>query len=51
MIVVAAVAGLLTLLEDPAELGATTVSGTVVMGIGPPIYMLAFLPKKSTKVH
>jgi hypothetical protein len=49
MIVVAALAGLLTMLTDPAELSATTISGTVVMGIGPPIYMLALLPAKHTK--
>jgi hypothetical protein len=40
--VVLAVVGLLPLLGDPSELSATTASGTMVMGIGPPIYMLAF---------
>eukprot|EP00960_Hanusia_phi_P075865 768476-Hanusia_phi.AAC.3 len=39
------VVGCLPLFGDPSSLSATTVSGTVVMGLGPPIYMLAVLPK------
>ena len=39
------VIGLLPLLSDPTVLSATTASGTIVMGLGPPIFMLAFLPK------
>mmetsp|Transcript_13832 Transcript_13832/g.46684 ORF Transcript_13832/g.46684 Transcript_13832/m.46684 type:complete len:190 (-) Transcript_13832:407-976(-) len=34
---------LLGLLEDPDALDATTVSGTVVLGLGPPILFLEFL--------
>lgn len=43
--VVLCVAGILPLLGDPKILSATTASGTYVMGLGPPIYMLALLPK------
>jgi len=38
--------GTLPLLQDPDELSATTVSGTVVMGLGPPVIALVFLPKE-----
>lgn len=41
-----AVVGTLPLLDNPAELDATTIAGTVVMGLGAPIYMLAFLPEQ-----
>jgi len=40
-----AVGGTLPLLQDPDELTATTVSGTVVIGLGPPVLALTFLPK------
>jgi len=41
-ILVIAVTGTLPLLFDPDELSATTVTGTMVPGLGPPIYMAAF---------
>lgn len=41
-IVVIGVTGTLPLLLDPDELDATTVTGTMVPGLGPPIYMAAF---------
>ncbi|EGB09061.1 hypothetical protein AURANDRAFT_63673 [Aureococcus anophagefferens] len=44
--VLVAVVGTLPLLDNPAELDATTVAGTIVMGLGAPIYMLALLPKQ-----
>ena len=44
--VAVAVVGTLPLLDNPAELDATTVAGTIVMGLGAPIYMLALLPKQ-----
>lgn len=40
-----AVGGTLPLLQDPNELSATTVSGTVVLGLGPPVLALTVLPK------
>lgn len=43
--VVVAICGTLPLLDNPAELDATTVAGTIVMGLGGPIYMLALVPK------
>ena len=43
--VAVAIVGTLPLLDNPAELDATTVAGTIVMGLGAPIYMLALLPK------
>ncbi|KAK3285628.1 hypothetical protein CYMTET_6778 [Cymbomonas tetramitiformis] len=44
--VVLAIIGTLPLMDDANELNATTVSGTVVMGLGPPIYMLALMPSE-----
>lgn len=44
MIVVIALTGTLYLYQDHNELGATTVSGTMVPGLGPPVYMAAFFP-------
>jgi len=41
--------GVLYLLRSPDELSATTVSGVMVFGLGPPIYMQAFLPEQYTK--
>jgi hypothetical protein len=41
-IVLLAVAGTLNLLANTEALSATTVSGTMVMGLGPPIYLLLF---------
>jgi len=40
-----ALVGNLQLLQDPSSLDATTVSGTVVMGLGPPIFALLVLPR------
>jgi len=45
-IVALAILGTLPVLMDPSELSATTASGTVVAGLGPPIYMLAVMPKE-----
>ncbi|GAQ80925.1 solute symporter family protein [Klebsormidium nitens] len=42
-IVIMAVGGTLPLLADPKVLNATTVSGTVVLGLGPPVYALMFI--------
>ena len=39
---VVGICGTLPLLYDPDELNATTVTGTMVPGLGPPIYMAAF---------
>ena len=39
-----AVAGTLPLLANPTALSATTISGTVVMGLGPPVLLLEHLP-------
>ena len=47
--VVMAFFGVLYLLRSPDELSATTVSGVMVFGLGPPIYMQAFLPEQYTK--
>lgn len=44
MIIVIALTGTLYLYQDHNELGATTVSGTMVPGLGPPVYMAAFFP-------
>mmetsp|Transcript_24854 Transcript_24854/g.29343 ORF Transcript_24854/g.29343 Transcript_24854/m.29343 type:complete len:754 (+) Transcript_24854:47-2308(+) len=41
-IAVIGITGTLPLLYDPDELSATTVTGTMVPGLGPPIYMAAF---------
>lgn len=41
-IVLLAVAGTLNLLANTEALSATTVSGTMVMGLGPPVYLLLF---------
>jgi len=41
-IVAVGVTGTLPLLYDPDELSATTVTGTMVPGLGPPIYCAAF---------
>lgn len=53
-IVVIGVAGTLPIYADPNELDATTVTGTVVPGLGPPIYMaaLAFFlfPKRFKRI-
>ncbi|KAK9829007.1 hypothetical protein WJX72_003371 [[Myrmecia] bisecta] len=38
-----AVLGILPLLSNPAALDATTVSGTIVMGLGPPVYALIWV--------
>ena len=43
MMACVALAGLLTLLSDQSELSATTVSGLVVTGLGPPIIGMEFL--------
>ena len=43
VIIVLAVAGLLPLLGDPKALNATTVSGTIVLGLGPPVFALIFV--------
>ena len=43
IIIVLAVVGLLPLLQDPKALDATTVSGTIVLGLGPPIFALMFV--------
>jgi Na+/proline symporter len=48
-IVVIGVTGTLPLLFDPDELDATTVTGTMVPGLGPPIYMAAFACLFSSK--
>lgn len=42
--VLVALIGTVMLFENPSELSATTVSGTVVMGIGIPIIAIALLP-------
>jgi len=39
-----ALVGTLPILECPTQLSATTVSGTMVMGLGAPIYMIGLLP-------
>lgn len=43
--VVVAIAGTMPLLDNPAELDATTVAGTIVAGLGGPIWALALIPK------
>lgn len=43
IIIVLATAGLLPLLGDAKALDATTVSGTIVLGLGPPIFVLMFV--------
>ncbi|GFH06085.1 uncharacterized protein HaLaN_00657, partial [Haematococcus lacustris] len=43
MIVVVAVAGTVPLLQGPAALDATTISGTMIMGLGPPVWFLTFI--------
>ncbi len=43
IIIILAVAGLLPLIGDAKALDATTVSGTVVLGLGPPIFALMFV--------
>jgi len=42
-IVLVALAGAATLLDQSDELNATTISGTVVMGLGPPVLLLEFM--------
>jgi hypothetical protein len=42
-IVIMCVLGTLPLLADPAALDATTISGTVVLGLGPPVLALPFM--------
>lgn len=42
-IIAMAVVGTLPLLSGPAALDATTISGTMVVGLGPPVYGLMFL--------
>ena len=39
-----ALIGTLPIMECPTQLSATTISGTVVMGLGAPIYMIGLLP-------
>ncbi|CAL8463500.1 g3034 [Coccomyxa elongata] len=43
IIIILAVAGLLPLIGDAKALDATTVSGTIVLGLGPPIFALMFV--------
>ena len=43
IIIVLAVAGLLPLLGNAKALDATTVSGTVILGLGPPIFALMWV--------
>lgn len=43
IIIILATAGLLPLLGDAKALDATTVSGTIVLGLGPPIFALMFI--------
>ena len=43
IIIVLAVAGLLPLLGDAKALDATTVSGTIILGLGPPIFALMWV--------
>ena len=38
-----AVVGTLPLVQTPTALSATTVSGTMVMGLGPPVWALTFI--------
>jgi hypothetical protein len=42
-IVLLAVVGTLPLVQTPTALSATTVSGTIVMGLGPPVWALTFI--------
>jgi hypothetical protein len=49
-ILVIGVTGTLPMLYEPDELSATTVTGTMVPGLGPPIYMAAFACLLSTKL-
>jgi Na+/proline symporter len=46
-----ALLGTLPLLQDPSALDATTVSGTVVLGLGPPIMALLFLPREPNSYY
>ena len=43
VIILLAVIGILPLLADPVALDATTISGTLIMGLGPPVWFLAFV--------
>ncbi|KAL0034477.1 hypothetical protein WJX79_004596 [Trebouxia sp. C0005] len=43
IIVILAVIGILPLLASPTALNATTVSGTLIMGLGPPVWFLIFV--------
>jgi len=53
-IVIIGIAGTMPIYSDPDELDATTVSGTMVPGLGPPIYMMAvfffFFPDKFSRI-
>lgn len=42
-IVLMAVVGTLPLLAGPSALDATTISGTMVVGLGPPVFFLTFI--------
>eukprot|EP00611_Tribonema_gayanum_P030723 TRINITY_DN861_c0_g5_i2.p1 TRINITY_DN861_c0_g5~~TRINITY_DN861_c0_g5_i2.p1 ORF type:complete len:163 (-),score=59.29 TRINITY_DN861_c0_g5_i2:1090-1578(-) len=42
--VVMAIVGTVPLLSDPSVLSATTVSGTIVMGLGPPVIFCGIFP-------
>ncbi len=43
IIVILAVIGILPLMASPTALNATTVSGTLIMGLGPPVWFLIFV--------
>ncbi|KAL3138479.1 hypothetical protein ABBQ32_006269 [Trebouxia sp. C0010 RCD-2024] len=43
IIIILAVIGILPLLANPTALNATTVSGTLIMGLGPPVWFLIFI--------
>lgn len=43
IIIILAVIGILPLLANPTALDATTVSGTLIMGLGPPVWFLIFI--------
>jgi SSS family solute:Na+ symporter len=43
VIVCVAVLGILPLLANPTALDATTISGTIIMGLGPPVYALIWI--------
>jgi hypothetical protein len=43
IVVCVAVLGILPLLSNPTALDATTISGTIIMGLGPPVYALIWI--------